>query len=39
MKSITDDLYESFKKNLESVNGTCIRTPKAETGKSNYRIV
>ena len=33
MKSITDDLYESFKKNLESVNGTCMRTPKAELGK------
>ena len=33
MKSITDDLYESFKKNLESVNGNCMRTPKAELGK------
>ena len=33
MKSITDDLYESFKKNLESVNGNCMRTPKAKLGK------
>ena len=33
MKSITDDLFESFKKNLESVDGTCVRTPKAELGK------
>lgn len=33
MKSITDELYESFKKNLESVNGNCIRTIKRELGK------
>ena len=33
MKSITDDSCESFKKKLESVNGNCMRTPKAELGK------
>ncbi len=33
MKSITDDLYESFKKNLENVNGHCIHTSKEDLGK------
>ena len=33
MKSITDDLYESFKKNLESVNGHCIHASKEDLGK------
>ena len=30
MKSISDEMFESFKKNLESVNGACVRTSKAE---------
>lgn len=34
MSSITDDLYKSFKTNLESVNGNCIRTKKADIGKA-----
>lgn len=33
MSSITDELYESFKKNLESVNGNCFRSSKSELGK------
>ena len=33
MSTITDELYESFKKNLESVNGSCMRTAKAGLGK------
>ena len=33
MKSITGDLYESFKKNLESVNGHCIHASKEDLGK------
>lgn len=34
MSSITDDLYELFKKNLESVNGISKRVPKAGLGKA-----
>ena len=30
MKSISDEMFESFKKNLESVNGACMRASKAE---------
>ena len=30
MKSISDEMFESFKKNLESVNGACVRASKAE---------
>ena len=33
MKSITGDLYESLKKNLESVNGHCIHASKEDLGK------
>lgn len=33
MKSIIDDLYESFKRNLESVNGNCMCMLKVELGK------
>lgn len=33
MNSITDDLYESFKTNLESVNGMCTRVSKADLAK------
>ncbi len=32
MSSITDDLYERFKTNIENVNGNCIRTPKDGIG-------
>lgn len=34
MSSITDDLYELFKKNLESVNGISKRVSKAGLGKA-----
>ena len=34
MNKITDELYERFKKNLESVNGTCVRTSKENLGKA-----
>lgn len=34
MSSMTDDLYNLFKKNLESVNGSCRRVPKAGLGKA-----
>ena len=34
MNKITDELYERFKKNLESVNGTCVRASKADLGKA-----
>lgn len=34
MSKITEDLYESFKKNLESVNGYCTRSSKADLGKT-----
>jgi len=30
MKSLSDEMFESFKKNLESVNGACVRASKAE---------
>ena len=33
MNSIADDLYESFKTNLESVNGMCTRASKADLAK------
>ena len=32
MSTITDALYDRFKTNLESVNGTCLRTSAAELG-------
>ena len=34
MNLFTDELYERFKKNLESVNGTCVRASKATLGKA-----
>lgn len=34
MNKITDELYESFKKNLEGVDGSCVRTSKADLGKT-----
>jgi len=34
MSKITDELYERFKKNLESVNGTCVRASKQDLGKA-----
>ncbi|MEI3267016.1 MAG: lactate utilization protein C [Frisingicoccus sp.] len=34
MNKITDELYERFKKNLESVNGTCVRASKENLGKA-----
>ena len=34
MNLFTDELYERFKKNLESVNGTCVRASKATFGKA-----
>lgn len=34
MSSIANDLYELFKKNLESVNGSARRVPKAELGQA-----
>ncbi len=34
MNKITDELYERFKTNLESVNGTCVRASKADLGKA-----
>lgn len=34
MGNITDELYEIFKKNLESVNGKCIRSSKSELGNA-----
>lgn len=34
MNKITDELYERFKKNLESVDGTCVRTSKENLGKA-----
>lgn len=34
MSSIANDLYELFKKNLESVNGSSMRVPKAKLGKA-----
>ncbi len=32
MSRFTDELYERFKKNLEAVNGTCVRASKANLG-------
>lgn len=32
MSSVTDALFDAFKKNLESVNGKCVRSSKAELG-------
>ena len=34
MNLFTDELYERFKKNLEAVNGTCVRASKATLGKA-----
>lgn len=34
MSNMTEELYESFKKNLESVNGNCLRSSKANLGKT-----
>lgn len=34
MSMITDELYESFKTNLEAVGGSCVRSSKAELGKT-----
>lgn len=34
MNLFTDELYERFKKNLENVNGTCVRASKAALGKA-----
>ncbi len=34
MSKITDELYERFKTNLESVNGSCVRTSKQDLGKT-----
>ena len=34
MSKITDELYERFKKNLESVNGNCVRVSKQDLGKT-----
>lgn len=34
MSKITDELYERFKKNLESVNGSCVRASKQDLGKA-----
>jgi L-lactate dehydrogenase complex protein LldG len=34
MSKITDELFERFKTNLESVNGTCVRTSKENLGKA-----
>ena len=34
MSKITDELYERFKKNLESVNGSCVRASKQDLGKT-----
>lgn len=34
MSKITDELYERFKTNLESVNGTCVRSSKQDLGKA-----
>lgn len=33
MSNVEEKLYENFKKNLESVNGHCLRTSKSELGK------
>lgn len=33
MSSIMEELYENFKKNLENVNGNCLRGSKADLGK------
>lgn len=38
MKTITDEMYEAFKKNLEAVNGTCVRAKKADLGKAAVEI-
>lgn len=32
MNKMTDALYESFQKNLEAVNGTCVRTARSGIG-------
>ena len=34
MSKITDELYERFKTNLESVNGSCVRASKQDLGKA-----
>ena len=34
MNLFTDELYERFKKNLESVNGSCVRTSVSDLGKT-----
>lgn len=34
MGVISDQLYGTFKKNLESVNGVCVRSKKADLGKA-----
>ena len=30
----SEELYERFKENLEGVNGECVRTSRAELGKT-----
>ena len=34
MSNITDALYSAFQKNLEAVNGSCVRVSKAGLGKA-----
>ncbi|WP_101473572.1 LutC/YkgG family protein [Fusobacterium sp.] len=34
MSNVGEKLYEDFKRNLESVNGNCLRTSKADLGKN-----
>ncbi len=34
MSNITDELYERFKSNLEGAGGSCVRTSKADLGKT-----
>ena len=39
MSKITDARYDAFKKNLESVNGSCYRSSKADLGKALAEIL
>ncbi len=34
MGTFTDELYESFRSNLEAAGGSCVRTSKADLGKT-----
>ena len=34
MSNVSEKLFEDFKKNLESVNGICLRSSKADLGKA-----